>query len=323
MVRSLLLLSVAIVITTTLVVVARAADVKWGYNDRLVGGPSRWGELTSVRTGELLYPMCHTTQASSQGPMNLVQSSFSRQLSTPSLSWIATANYTLENDGVHITVTPHDVVSSVMHDGVTYNLQHITFLTRSGHAFGSSSFDLEVLAYHTISTGGDESLYVSLLFAAGTGHHDTINELIANIPSSGSAAVIQSSFAPKDLLPPLDAFVSYDATIPHPPCDIPAKYVVYTFVGQISTMQLAALRAAVNLPNMLDRNSRTVPSRADAGGKPRSSQGNVRALPSTVSTETVFFESVVALIGLCIGVSGFLLAVITVIVVMCTERSFA
>ena len=212
------------------VMIALAAAVfaaeHWTYSGG--EGPEHWASIDSD------FALCSAGRQ--QSPIDL-SGAAQRDVANPQTAYTAT-DARIVNNGHTIQVELR-AGSSLILDGVTYQLIQFHFHSPSEHTIGGQSFPVEVHLVHRSDSGA--LAVIGVLVSGGTGN-DALASLIAAMPTkAGKEARLSAPFDPTVLLPLDRRAYRYAGSLTTPPCSEGVSWVVMANPIQASGPQIAAL----------------------------------------------------------------------------------
>lgn len=152
------------------------------------------------------------------------------------------------HDGHSIQVDD-TVPSSVIHDGVTYDLTQFHFHSPSEHTIGGVSFDAEVHLVHKSKDGKLLVLAVLLKRGARNSVLKALWDTMPTAPTKEPIVVAGQTVDVQALLPRSGRYAHYDGSLTVPPCTENVQWFVAlpesTSATELSAAQIAKLRSAL------------------------------------------------------------------------------
>jgi len=206
---------------------ARAEDhaaPHWGYEGH--GGPDEWANLSPD------YAVCG--KGREQSPVDL-QQPIAAHLAPPAVSWQPMPLEVINNGHtIQVNCAPG---SSMVLDGVTYQLLQYHFHHPSEHRIAGQSFDMEVHFVHRSAEGGLAVLGVMISKGAANSSIETIWN---NLPAkAGEKVVADVKLQPSAMLPEDSASYRYAGSLTTPPCSEVVSWVVFRQGITASEAQIA------------------------------------------------------------------------------------
>lgn len=199
-------------------------DVHWTYSGDT--GPAQWGDLSEE------YKLCNTGQE--QSPINLT-SAVGKNISDITFNYHP-SDLKIHNNG-HTIQVEYDPGSSIIVDGVTYELKQFHFHSQSEHTVDRAHYPLELHLVHRTPEG--KRAVVGVLIEAGT-ENAAFASTLAHAPSQKSevTTITGVEINALDMLPTEGNYYGYDGSLTTPPCDQEIKWHVLSTPVQMSQAQL-------------------------------------------------------------------------------------
>lgn len=174
----------------------------WEYSGK--EGPTNWGNLSPA------YKACGI--GIQQSPINL-HDSVSAELSDITVSYRATP-FEVVNNGhtIQVNIQPG---SSIMLEGVQYNLLQFHFHHPSEHLLDGKPFEMEA---HFVHASDDGVLAVLGVFIRPGGTNDLMAPIWDIMPATPGKQASTVKISPQDLLPKNRNFLRYYGSLTTPPC---------------------------------------------------------------------------------------------------------
>jgi carbonic anhydrase len=216
--------AIALCLALALPAASAAADRRWSYSG--ADGPEQWGSLDSD------YALCRSGQK--QSPLDLV-SATSSDLPNPQLAYVATdARETNDGHTVQVDLRPG---SSLVLDGIPYQLLQLHFHSPSEHTVDGQSFPVEVHLVHRSDTG---ALAVVAVLVNGGVENPGLAPLLAAMPTKAGREARIAPFDPSVLLPADRRAFRYAGSLTTPPCSEGVTWLVMSTPIAASGPQIAA-----------------------------------------------------------------------------------
>jgi carbonic anhydrase len=213
------------VVTIALAAAVSAAE-HWTYSGE--EGPDHWASLESD------FALCAAGRQ--QSPVDL-SGAAQRDVANPQMAYTATDGRIVNNG--HTIQTELRGGSSLILDGVTYQLIQFHFHSPSEHTIGGQSFPVEIHLVHRSDSG---ALAVVGVLVSGGAPNDALGSLAAAMPTkAGKEARLSAPFDPTVLLPPDRRAYRYAGSLTTPPCSEGVSWLVMANPIQASGPQIAAL----------------------------------------------------------------------------------
>ncbi|MCZ7586268.1 MAG: carbonic anhydrase family protein [Deltaproteobacteria bacterium] len=154
------------------------------------------------------------------------------------------------NNG-HTIVANVEAGSSIVSDGVTYNLLQFHFHAQSEHQVDGVSYPMEM---HLVHKSADEVLAVVGVFLEGGGaENGSFSTVLDNMPAEEEGTEEPADDVdPADLLPAAKTYYKYDGSLTTPPCSEGVKWHVLETPVELSDAQIA------QFTDLFDHNYRPV-----------------------------------------------------------------
>ena len=200
--------------------------VHWSYEGDT--GPEHWGELSpdyaACSQGVEQSPVDIPTSA----PVNPANLAFKYQPSAVNIF----------NNG-HTVQVNYDQGSSIVLDGVTYNLVQFHFHAASEHEIGGVQDPMELHLVHKNAQGG--LAVIGILLKAGA-ENPAYAPVLQNLPPQESqpTPVAGATVDANTLLPAQRGYWRYNGSLTTPPCTEGVKWLVMSTPVELSEAQIAA-----------------------------------------------------------------------------------
>ncbi len=223
-----------IAVATGLIVASLALAqeaVHWSY--RGATGPQHWGKLSPA------FAACAT--GSEQSPVDIPAHA---PANPPIMVNYHPGALTIFNNG-HTVQVNYDRGSSIMLDGMPYELLQFHVHTPSEHTGKGQRWPLEKHIVHRKAQGG--LAVIGVLAQAGRPHR-AYAPVIANLPAKEGqpAPVAGVRVDANALLPAQRTYWRYEGSLTTPPCTEQVKWLVLTRPVELSAAQIAAFTRIVS-----------------------------------------------------------------------------
>lgn len=206
---------------------ARASeDVHWAYEGE--AGPEHWGELSPD------FALC--SDGTEQTPIDI--SSMTPDNPSGIAFQYLPSKLNIGNNG-HTIQIDYDKGSSIMMDGVQYDLLQFHFHAQSEHAIDGAHSDMEVHFVHKSADG--KLAVVGALIHSGT-ENAAYAPIMSNLPAEEQAAtaVPGVNIDADDLLPADHSYWNYHGSLTTPPCSEGVNWLLMNHPLEMSAAQIAA-----------------------------------------------------------------------------------
>ncbi len=227
--------------TTTALLLASSlyanSTTHWGYTGH--GNPSEWGELSEK------YKMC--SEGKNQSPINIVvKDSKDTDLKDIVFSYGAHSN-SLINNGHSVQVNI-DAGSSIMIDGITFQLKQFHFHSPSENQIDGKNFPLEAHFVHLDKDGN--IAVVALMFQEGESN-GALEKIWSKLPLKveEKTALTLSSDDVNALLPKTKEYYRFSGSLTTPPCSEGVRWFVLKTPVTISKEQVEKFTHTMHHPN--------------------------------------------------------------------------
>ncbi len=211
----------------------------WNYEGHT--GPLVWGKLDPA------YEAC--SKGHVQSPLDIRGAHLDTTLPPVEFHYIAGA-VSLENTGRGVTMHVHPG-STIVANGVTYELMGLEFHHPSEHAFKGKLSDMEVDLIHKSADGKMAIVAVRMSEEHGGAPNATLATLWEHLPvKTGTTEKVDDMINPGGLLPADRGYWTYVGSEVTPPCTEGVQWFVFEDTVSISRQQL---RAFTNLYKMNTR----------------------------------------------------------------------
>jgi carbonic anhydrase len=226
------LLLVSGTVITNNVAIADNQPTQWGYTGH--NGPENWGTLSPD------YQMCNIGK--NQSPINITTSV---DANLPAIKFnYKTPPSQIINNGktIQVNVKPG---SSIVVDGVTYELKQYHFHTPSENHIAGKSFPLEAHFVHADANGN--LAVVAVMFEEGKANAQ-LAKIWSNMPmKAGENSSLKAEV--KDFhsfLPQKQEYYRFSGSLTTPPCSEGVKWMVMKEPLTVSKQQVEKFSQAVN-----------------------------------------------------------------------------
>ncbi|HKH84144.1 MAG TPA: carbonic anhydrase family protein [Gemmatimonadales bacterium] len=203
----------------------------WTYQGET--GPAHWGSLDPA------FSRCTTGHA--QSPLD-IRTATSGALPSLAIRYQET-RITVLNNGHTIQVN-YDPGSTIMVDGITYELIQFHFHTPSEHTISGKPAAAEL---HLVHRSADGVLAVIGVLVQRGPESAALAPLWKSLPAvEGPAHLVNGRINALDLLPARRTTYRYDGSLTTPPCSEGVKWLVMTSPTTISDQQLASLTEIIH-----------------------------------------------------------------------------
>lgn len=227
--KSFAMFSHALIVAVALMVGGTALaqeGVHWSYEGE--SGPEHWGELSPDFAACAKGLEQSPVDIPANAPLNPADITFSYKPSAVNIF----------NNG-HTVQVNYDAGSSIMLNGVQYDLLQFHFHAASEHAIGGQHQPLEIHFVHRNAQGG--LAVVGVLLQPGA-ENSAYAPIFQNIPQQAGqpAAVVGASVDANAMLPSQKGYWRYDGSLTTPPCTEGVKWLVMNTPVAVSDAQIAA-----------------------------------------------------------------------------------
>jgi len=209
----------------------------WGYTGH--GNPSEWGELSEK------YRMCK--DGKNQSPINIVVSdSKDTDLKDIAFSYDAKSNSVVNNG--HTVQVNIDSGSSIMIDGIKFELKQFHFHTPSENQIEGKNFPLEAHFVHLDKDGN--IAVVALMFEDGK-KNEALEKVWNKMPKNADEKVnlTLTSDDVNALLPKERDYYRFSGSLTTPPCSEGVRWFVLKKPVNISKEQVEKFLHVMHHPN--------------------------------------------------------------------------
>jgi carbonic anhydrase len=210
-----------------------ARDVHWGYTGD--AGPDRWGGLQPE------YSAC---SGKNQSPVNLT-GMVEATLKPIEFAYKAGGNEVVNNGhAIQVNVEPG---SSVVVDGIRFELKQFHFHSPSENRIGGKSFPLEVHLVHSDKDG--HLAVVAVVFEAGKAN-STVKAAWDRMPKEeGAGSPLPKKISGMGLLPAARDYYRYNGSLTTPPCTEGVRWIVMKKAMTVSRGQIDAFKETLGFAN--------------------------------------------------------------------------
>ena len=206
---------------------AQAAGPHFEYEG--AAGPEKWGDLDQS------FKACSV--GAEQSPIDLkgsVQAAFNR----PQLDWKPQA-FQVVNNG-HTIQANAQAGSSMLLDGVKFNMAQFHFHTPSEHAIDGKRTAMEV---HFVHAGPNGRLaVVGVLMKAGR-RNNAFRDVMAVAPKKEGEVNLPKPVDPRAFLPAKRGMMRYEGSLTTPPCSEVVDWNVFTDPVDVAQSDIDAFKA--------------------------------------------------------------------------------
>lgn len=201
--------------------------IHWGYSGE--GGPDHWGELNPD------YAAC--AEGMSQSPIDLVDAA-GEDLDDIVFNY-GESKLKILNNG-HTVQANYDEGSTIMVDGMEYNLLQFHFHTASEHTVAGEQYPLELHLVHQSADGG---LAVVGVMAMEGAENPAFADIVASAPTEVTEEMVVEGVmvSAESLLPADRLYYGYSGSLTTPPCSEGVKWHVLTTPIELSAEQIETL----------------------------------------------------------------------------------
>lgn len=235
--RRLMLVFVLLIVSLTITTALAAQESEpphWTYEGE--EGPDHWGELDAA------YEMC--ALGLEQSPIDLTDAE-AFDLVGVQTNYQPSA-LTIFNNG-HTVQVNYDAGSTLVVNGVTYELAQFHFHTPSEHTIDGAAFPMEVHFVHR-SADGDLAV-IGVMLVEGEVDNEAFAPVFAALPSeAGDPSTIAGvTIDASAMLPAEQMFYTYRGSLTTPPCYEGVRWIVMTTPVELSAAQIEAFHALFEL----------------------------------------------------------------------------
>ncbi|HUN82994.1 MAG TPA: carbonic anhydrase family protein [Terracidiphilus sp.] len=219
---------VAALVFVAATVAAAQSGAPWDYRGKQ--GPVNWGKLDPA------YRAC--SQGHEQSPVDIRGAHLDKNLAALQFHFIA-GPVTLINDGRTITLQVYPG-STMVADGVTYELKNLTFHRPSENAVKGKLTDMDAELLFR-STDGKMAVVATRMLLDWGEPNATIATLWEHLPTkAGTSEKIADMVNPGGLLPADPGYWTFMGSLSTPPCTEGVRWFVFQTPITISRAQLSA-----------------------------------------------------------------------------------
>ncbi|MFN8528502.1 MAG: carbonic anhydrase [Anaerolineae bacterium] len=203
-----------------------AAPPHWEYEGE--HGPGHWGELDST------YAAC--SEGLAQSPID-ISGAQGVDLSDITFNYAPSA-LNIFNNG-HTVQVAYDAGSSILYNGITYDLIQMHFHHPSEHTVNGEAFAMELHLVHRSASGN--LAVVGVLLRESETDNANYAVLFDNLPTEvGDPQPTDLTVDAASLLPESKGFFTYNGSLTTPPCSEIVRWLVLTEPVEVSAAQLEA-----------------------------------------------------------------------------------
>ena len=227
---ALLVTLVFAVLLTALLMNTLAEETHWGYaGDE---GPSYWGELSSD------YTLC--ADGSAQSPID-ISDAIELDLVDIEFRYGDTAN-NIFNNGHTIQVNV-DEGSSIVYNGIAYNLLQFHFHNPSEHTIDGQATAMEIHFVHQDPNSGTLAV-VGIMLTEGESDNEAYAAVFDHLPAeAGEPEARGDALSLATLLPQSRTFYTYQGSLTTPPCSEIVRWLLLDTPIELSAAQIEAFAA--------------------------------------------------------------------------------
>ncbi|MBZ0291926.1 MAG: carbonic anhydrase [Anaerolineae bacterium] len=223
-----ILFLLAILISTSLAVTAQEQDEHphWTYEGE--EGPAHWGELSEA------FALCNSGKT--QSPINIADA-YSVDVSDIAFNYNASAINILNNG--HTVQVNYDEGSSIVFNGVTYNLLQFHFHHPSEHTLNGEPAPMEI---HFVHADADGNLAVVGVMLQEGAENTAYSDVLANLPTEETEVETLEglTISAADLLPAEHTVYTYSGSLTTPPCSEGVRWLLMDHAVELSAAQIEA-----------------------------------------------------------------------------------
>lgn len=204
-------------------------DVHWTYEGE--EGPAHWGNL---RDG---FKLCST--GTTQSPID-IESTVSANISDIQFNYSDSAVNILNNG--HTVQVNYDPGSSIMYDGVQYDLAQFHFHHPSEHTVNGEAAPMEA---HFVHRSADGALaVVGVLLVEGEADNPNFAPVFDNLPTEKvDVTTLAATVSAAAMLPDAKTYYTYSGSLTTPPCSEGVRWLLMTTPVELSAAQIEAFSA--------------------------------------------------------------------------------
>lgn len=213
---------------------AAEQHVHWGYSG--AEGPENWASLS---------PEFGACTGKNQSPVNLT--GFIKAELKPLMFHYVSGGTEIINNG-HTVQVNYQPGSSVMIDGVSYNLKQFHFHAPSENMIKGESYPLEGHFVHADDKGN--LLVIAVMFKEGPKDNKALEQLSMQLPAkAGEKVELAPAFDAMSLLPKKRTYYRFNGSLTTPPCSEGVRWFVMKTPVMISKAQIDAFKAGIGQEN--------------------------------------------------------------------------
>ncbi len=209
-------------------------SVHWGYTGH--GSPDSWGELSEK------YHMC--SEGRNQSPVNVV-SSLDADLEPLKVNYSSSSKEVINNG--HTIQVNVESGSSMVVDGISFELKQFHFHTPSENHVDGKSFPLEAHFVHLDKDGNIAVL--ALMFEEGK-ENSALAKVWDKMPAKeGGKSELKLKDIAQSLLPENRDYVRFNGSLTTPPCSEGVRWLVLKTPVTVSKEQVEKFLHTMHHPN--------------------------------------------------------------------------
>lgn len=244
--RIVLLVTLLFAVTlTALLMNALAEENHWGYEGE--EAPDHWGELSDD------YALC--ADGSAQSPID-ISAAAELDLVDIAFNYGDTANHIFNNG--HTIQVNVDEGSSIVYNGISYNLLQFHFHNPSEHTIDGQAAAMEIHFVHQDPNSGTLAV-VGIMLTKGERGNEAYAAVFDHLPAEvGEPKASGDALSLATLLPEKRTFYTYQGSLTTPPCSEIVRWLLLDTPIELSAAQIEAF-AAIHQGNarpVLPRGSR-------------------------------------------------------------------
>ena len=216
----------------------------WGYSGE--NGPENWAKLT---------PEFGACTGKNQSPVNIT-GTIKADLKPLKFNYKAGESQILNNG--HTVQVVYDAGSTVVIDGVEYNLKQFHFHAPSENQITGKSFPMEG---HFVHADKDGNLAVVAVMYKEGKENKALAKLWAHLPKEGEKIALTPAGNALDLLPQNHAYYRFNGSLTTPPCTEGVRWIVMKKPVFVSKSQIEAFKTIMEHDNnrpVQPANARTI-----------------------------------------------------------------
>jgi len=217
-----------VILLVALLMNTLAQEYHWGYAGET--GPSRWGEISAD------FALC--ADGSAQSPIDISDATELVALVDIEFNYSDTSTHVFNNE--HTIQVDVDEGSSIIYNGIRYNLLQFHFHHPSEHTLNGVAAAMEIHFVHQDPNSGTLAV-VGILLNEGERDNEAYAAVFNHLPTeAGKSETARNSLSLAALLPERRTFFTYQGSLTTPPCSEIVRWLLLDSAIALSAAQIEA-----------------------------------------------------------------------------------